>query len=131
MPFKEIFAVKNLLESSPIPETKWYILFGVLFLVMIMAAVAIAAMPKEDKRLAQRFYYPSLILGIVGLLALGANFESLPWLGTRVVILATFAIYIVWMIIGGVLTLRALPKVKHERRAEDRYQKYLPKSKKS
>lgn len=131
MPFKEIFSIQNLVSTAPIPETKWYILFGALFLVMIAAAIAIAVMPKKEKRLAQRFYYPSLTLGILGLLALGANFESLPLLGTRVAILGTIAIYLIWMIIAGLLTLRVLPKVKKVRAAEDRYKKYLPKSKKS
>lgn len=129
MPFNKIFALKNLFDATPIPETKWYILFGILFLIMILASVAIAVMPKKEKKLAQRFYYPSLIFGILGLLSLGANYESLPWLGAKATIVGSFAGYIVWMIVAGILTLRVLPKVKKERAAEDRYKKYLPESK--
>ncbi|MEI7792807.1 MAG: hypothetical protein WCI57_04960, partial [Candidatus Berkelbacteria bacterium] len=97
----------------------------------ILGATAILTFVKgADRKIFIKYVYPFYTFGILGFLHLAARYEGLAWLSTRFTIVLIFALLIIWVAIIFIKMVRNMPKVSKQRRAEEKFNKYLPKKKK-
>jgi hypothetical protein len=108
-----------------------FIAYVVFFALLILGATAILTFVKGvDRKIYIKYVYPFFTFGILGFLHLAARYEGLAWLSTRFTLLLIFTALIVWVAIIFIKMVRNMPKVSKERRAEEKFKKYLPKKKK-
>ena len=111
-------------------ETNIYIPFLIVFSMIILASIAVKLFSGDDKKISNHFFWPLMTSGIVGLIYLFARHEGLPWLSSGIVIFSVFVFFFASLVWNGVWLFRYIPKIKKEKIVEERYKKYLPKSKK-
>lgn len=114
----------------PDPKTQSYLPLGILFGVLILAAVAIAIFAKRDMRkMLKPYITPFSITGTLGLIHLGSRYEMLPWLASRFTLILILTVFVAWMLGLAVWMSKFVPEFKAKKITEDKYNKYLPKRK--
>lgn len=121
----------NFFFGVPPVATNIYLPFTIVFSLLIILAIVTKLIKGEAGKLAERFYWPTLIAGIIGLIGLFARYESLPWLSARILIVIAFAIFFVSLVVDGIWVIRHIPKTKRAKSDQERYERYLPKKAKS
>lgn len=97
-----------------------------------MVAVAILIrFSKQDNKIKARQFYGYITGGILGLIYLFARHEGLPYLSARIVLLVVVAGLLTWFIYLAIWMARYIPKKREEEEKEEKFKKYLPKSKKT
>lgn len=108
-----------------------FIAYVIIFAFLILGATAILTFVKgADRKIYRKYVPPFYIFGILGFLHLAARYEGLAWLSTRFTLIFILATLIIWVAIIFIKMMRNMPKVSKERRAEEKFKKYLPKKKK-
>jgi len=130
MDFTTIFSKNFLFDPNPPVKTPLYLPLLIAFGLFIIISVLIALQKEENKKITGRFFLPFITSGIVGLIALFARYESLPYLSTRFFLLIIIAGFAVWTLVLFVQLIKFVPKHLNSKKTEDRYNKYLPKTKK-
>ena len=123
------FSKKYLFDASPTPESKLYLPLLILFGLMVVLAVLISFQKKSVKRIVGKFFVPLLSSGVLGLIYLFARHESLPYLSSRFFLFLIMCMFVIWIAILLIWTLKFIPKHMSSKKIEDRYNKYLPKAK--
>jgi uncharacterized membrane protein len=129
MTFKDVFTKSYLLDPTPSPESRLYVPLLVLFLILIILAIVVKVLPLRYDQMAKRYSATFLTSGAIGLLHLFGRYETLPWLGSRLVLLLVLSVFIIWMLINIVWALKSIPKHTKDLKKQDRYLKYLPNAK--
>lgn len=128
MTFEQIFSKTYLFDPTPTTKSRLYIPFLILFCAMILFSIVIS-LQKQNKKILKKFFYPFLVTGILGLIYLFARYESLPYLASRFTILLIIAVFFIWFMVNLIWMLRFIPKHSRVQKSEERFRKYLPKSK--
>jgi len=132
MKFTDLFNAQVIFDPVPQPETKYFIPMVVIFTILLLAATAIMLLAKGNlRKLYGRLVAPFLTFGILGLIHLGARYESLPWLASIFFLILILAGLLIWMSVIAIWMFRFTPKYIQEKKTEDRFLKYLPKPKKA
>jgi len=131
MDIKTFFSQQFLFDATPNPESKYYTVLIIAFTVLVVFAVLVYFSKPENKKVIGRFSTPALTFGILGLLHLFGRFESLSWLGSRIFLTIITVLFFIWLIILAVWAGRFIPKHKKEVAKQLRYERYLPKNKRS
>ncbi len=131
MSFATIFSQHFLFTVPANGFSVLFIAYVVIFALLILGATAILTFVKgADRKIFIKYVYPFYTFGILGFLHLAARYEGLAWLSTRFTIVLIFALLIIWVAIIFIKMVRNMPKVSKQRRAEEKFNKYLPKKKK-
>ena len=120
-----------LFDSLPVRESRIYLPLLIFFGLIIILAVAVKIFEKKVGKLISSYFYLFLLTGFIGLVNLFSRYEGLPWLGSRIILLADFLALIIGCVINVVIAFKQIPKIKQEKMTEDRFNKYLPRSKRN
>ena len=124
----QIFTVKFLFNPIPPVHSDYYLPLSIAFIILILIALMILIFVKGELRKFLRVLItPFLTIGILGLVHLGSRFERLAWLASRFFLALIIAAFIIWMIAVVVWLIDYLPKYRSEKRANEKFNKYLPK----
>jgi len=131
MSFATIFSQHFLFTVPANGFSVLFIAYVVIFALLILGATAILTFVKgADRKIYKKYVYPFYTFGVLGFLHLAARYEGLAWLSTRFTLMLIFVGLITWTSIIFVKMMRNMPKVSKQRRAEEKFNKYLPKKKK-
>ena len=130
MTFTEIFSKDYLLNPTPNYQTRLYIPLIVFFGFLLFIAIFTRFMKPQHKVLVNRYYYCFLTVSILGYTYLFSRYEGLAWLGSRLLLVITIALLLVWLLYNTVSIVLYLPKYKQKSDTKRVYEKYLPKPKK-
>ena len=131
MTFATIFSQHFLFTVPTNGFSVLFVAYVIIFALLILGATAILTFVKgADRKIYKKYVYPFYTFGILGFLHLAARYEGLAWLSTRFTLIFIFVALIAWTAIIFVRMMRNMPKVAKERRAEEKFKKYLPKKKK-
>lgn len=128
MDFSKIFTAKYLLASAP-NESGLLLYFLIIFTAMVVVAILVQ-FSKQDRKIKARQFYGYLTGGILGLIYVFARHEGLPYLSARIVLLVIIGGMLVWLLYLAIWMGKYVPSQNKKKSIEDRYNKYLPKSKK-
>lgn len=122
--------IKELL-FSPIPSSEGvkYLPLLIAFGIIILLAIGSRLIKGTFSKLAIRYFTPFLTVGILGYINLFARYETLPWLGSGIVLLIVFLIFILTIIINTVWAVKNIPVMIRENKTKERFNKYLPQKK--
>jgi hypothetical protein len=129
MDFTTIFSKNFLFGSNPSSTNKLTIPLLVIFGVVIVLSIVISLQKAETKKIIGSFFIPLMSTGVLGLIYLFSQYESLPYFSTRFFLMLIIAMFIIWDSVLIVKTAIFVPKHINHKKTEDRYQKYLPKAK--
>lgn len=129
MTLSYIFSNKFLFDSTPSSESRFYLSFIILFGAILLASFLIRMM-KIDEKIRGRQSVSYLTVGILGFIYLGARFESLPWLGSRLFLALILLTAVIWFSCLTVWGVKYYNKKSKELVVENKFNKYLPKQKK-
>ena len=113
---------------APSNQKLFLILVG-FFLLFIIISVFLGFNQSIHKGLKSRLFNFFLTIGILGLLISFFRYESIAYVGARVVMLTLFVATVIWYF---VITIYSLTKMQSEIRIiknHERYVQYLPKKK--
>ncbi|MCX6808890.1 MAG: hypothetical protein NTW50_04475 [Candidatus Berkelbacteria bacterium] len=131
MNFSQIFSSNGIFDPVPNPNAHYFIPMVIVFSFLIIAAAAILILTKDFvRKLLIRYVPPFFTAGGLGLVHLGARYESLPWLGSVAFFVLVVLMLIVWLAIVAIWMARFTPKFIKSVEIEEKYKKYLPKAKK-
>jgi hypothetical protein len=118
---------------NAIPTPKINYLWPMLILgVLIFIAIALIIFLKgEPKRFFGKFATPCMAVGILGYVHLLARHEGLPFLSARAFMGGLILMLVIWSIVIVFWIVRTWPKYKTVKSVNERFEKYLPKSKKA
>ncbi|MFA7244038.1 MAG: DMT family transporter [Patescibacteria group bacterium] len=128
MDFSKIFNSDYLFKSAP-AESRLNLYYLIIFVALIVFAILIK-FSKQDRKIKNRQFYIYLTGGILGLIYVFARHEGLPYLSARIVLLVIIAGLLASLTYLTIWMARYIPKMNNKKFAEEKYQKYLPKSKK-
>lgn len=83
-----------------------------------------------DKKVKGKQSVSYLTIGILGFIYLGARYEELPWLGSRLFLALIIFSAIIWLTYLTIWGVKYFNKRAKESIIEDKFNKYLPKQKK-
>ncbi len=129
MIIKELFSSEYLFNPTPSFETKMYLPLIVLFGAMLILSILLKLMGRKIPKQANSFFTPFLTGSVLGFVHLFSRYEGLSWLASRFFLLLIFSGIFLWVLILLILVLKSLPKELKRQTVEERYKKYLPKSK--
>ena len=129
--WRDYFTAKYFFETPP-QASRLYIPLLIVFGLMIILAVVFKLFGKgETKKISQRYFYPFLTCGILGLVYLFARYEGLPWLSVRFFLVAVLAVFAIWLIYNFVWIIKYLLVHTAAQKKNERYEQYLPRAKKA
>ena len=129
MDLQYIFSQKYLFDPTPPPESKLYLRLLIFFSILIIAAITILLIKRLEKKARERQFYCFLVCGVLGMFYLFGRYEGLPWLGSRFFLVLILLTLLAWTFYLAIWMARYLPEKKYIEQTEERYKKYLPKSK--
>ena len=131
MTIEKIFSKDYLFNANTPVQSKLYIPLIILFGLMLIFSVLVKLIERKQKnlKLANIFFGPFFWGSLVGFLNLFARYETLGILGSRFVLAFVLFGSFIWLMIGLILAIRALPGQVKKQKTEEKYQKYLPKKK--
>ncbi|PIU24176.1 hypothetical protein COT12_02495 [Candidatus Berkelbacteria bacterium CG08_land_8_20_14_0_20_39_8] len=125
------YITTDYLFSYAAPQNQRLFLTAVgIFLLFIIISIFLGYNRSIHKGLRSRLFNFFLTIGILGVIVLFFRFESIPYVGSRIVIFALIVVAIIWYF---AITIYSFGKMQVEIRAiknHQRYVQYLPKSKK-
>ncbi|MEK9156463.1 MAG: hypothetical protein AAB360_04200 [Patescibacteria group bacterium] len=129
MTLNEIFSKSYLFDSNPPRESRLYLPLIILFSLLVIMSITVKLLPAKLKNVTNRYFTAFLASGILGFVYLFGRYEGLPWVGARITLVAIGLLVAIWVGIILAWTVRFVPKKIREEQVEERYQRYLPKSK--
>jgi len=130
MSFQEIFTSKYLFNPIPPSQTNLFIPLLIFFSALVLLSIAIYFLKGWDLQIRMKQFYCFLTNGILGLIYLFARYESLPWLGSRIFLVLIILTLFIWITIILVWMFKYNRKLESKKILTERYEKYLPRSKK-
>ena len=67
-----------------------------------------------------------LIIGFFGLALIFFRFEAIPYLGSRLMLLILFLVFLIWGILIIYYWLRIMPREIKKKKEKENFEKYLP-----
>lgn len=127
------FLTKDYIFASVPPvESTIYLPLSIFFGLLILVGILLLIFAKDETReIWGRYIAPSLTVGLMGLMNLGARYEQLPWLASRFVLILAFTVMIVWFLVLAFTMTRFVPEFKKAQAVNERFSKYLPRPKKN
>jgi len=128
----QITTLEFFFNPTPDPVSVFYLPLGILFGVLVILSVVIALFAKGDyRRMFKPYIMPFSISGIAGLIHLGSRYETLPWLASRFFLVMVFTVFIAWLLGIAIWMAGQVPQWRAEKIAKDKFDRYLPKNKRS
>jgi hypothetical protein len=131
MDFKAFLNLNYLFDPLPYRETRIYLPFILFFSAGILLAIALKLLENKQIHHFKNYFFIYLTCSLIGLINLFARYEGLAWLGLRAVLILDILIIFITGLINIVILIGKIPEAKKVRNNEDRYNKYLPRPKKS
>jgi len=129
MTFSHIFSKSYLFDPTPPSESRLYLYLIVFFGVLILLTVFNIFSKGLDKEIRKKQLYCYPTIGILGFIYLFARHEELLWLGSRLTLVIILLGFFIWVVYITVFSIRHIPKKNKNEKAQNRYEKYLPKRK--
>lgn len=131
MKLPKIFFTTEYLFSTQVPtnNTMFLVLLGV-FVLFIIIATLLAYNKRIHPPLRANFFNFFLTIGIIGVFVSLFRWESIPYIGSRFVMLLLIISAIIWYCLIAVYSVTKMPKEIKLRKNQQRYAEYLPKAKK-
>ena len=131
MQIPENFFTTEYLFSTTAPSnmSQFFLIFGIFVLLTAIGTILIYNR-KIHKPLKARLTNFFLTIGIVGLLISFFRYESIPYIGSRFMILVLITAAILWYLVITIYSVSKMPKEIRIKKSEDRYIQYLPRKKK-
>lgn len=131
MRLSEIFSKSYLLDPTPAAESSKNVPLLVFFSLLVLFGIIFKLFPAKVRAINNRYFLVFFWPGLAGLLYLFGRYESLPWLGSRLVLFIILFLILGGIIVNTVWALRFIPQYQKETEQEERFARYLPKPKKS
>ena len=129
MSLEYIFSKNYLFDPMPPAASRLTFYFLIFFLLLILASLYLKLLPEMLAKFYGKLFIPFLSTGLLGLIYLFARSQQLTWLGSRAFAVLDLLLLLAWT---GIMIFQITPKMakyRKEMEIEDRYKKYLPKSK--
>ena len=114
--------------TTPTDKLRFLTVVGIFFLFIIVA-ILLAYNKKIHPQLRARLFNFFLTIGILGIVAAFFRYESIPYVGTRLVMLLVIMAAFVWYLFITIYSITKMPKEVRLRKNQERYVQYLPKQK--
>jgi len=106
-----------------------FLLVLAIFVLFIIIATLLAYNKKIHPPLRAKFFNFLLTIGIIGVFVSLFRWESIPYIGSRFVMLLLLIIAIIWYCLIAIYSISKMPKEVRLRKNQERYVQYLPKAK--
>jgi hypothetical protein len=124
----KLFNPGYVFESTP-NSTGLYQYLAILFGLEIIGAILITIFNRKKsatKRVKSSFFSLFLSMGIIGLSLIFFRWQMIPYLGSRLVLVLLFIVFIIWSVFIFWYWLMILPKEMAKVKEQERFEKYLP-----
>ena len=119
---------KNFLFSDmSIGNSKTFLIILIAFFVLIVAGILTGMAKKMHRPLKSRFFNFFLTIGITGVILMFFRFESIPYIGSRFVLILWGLVALVWYFDIFFYSIFKMPKELKKVKSDEIYKKYLPK----
>jgi len=130
MKLPQNFFTTDYLFSTQAPTNKvMFLLVLAIFVLFIIIATLLAYNKKIHPPLRAKFFNFLLTIGIIGVFVSLFRWESIPYIGSRFVMLLLLIIAIIWYCLIAIYSISKMPKEVRLRKNQERYVQYLPKAK--
>ena len=131
----KLFKSDYILEDFP-SQNGLYVYLAVIFgLMIILVAVLKLFLIRKDKpfrnNLINMMFAWLLTVGLVGLFWIFCRYQQIQYLGSRVILLAVGAAFIIWGLIILYYELCIIPREIKQVKERQNFEKYLPRPKKT
>jgi len=129
---KKLFDQARIFEKTPDPEGLYrylLIIFGLLFIISFY----LKYLSKDKDKFEQKAYLRTatlfLFTSITGAILVLLRWQSMPYVGSRLVQLFLLVIFVFWGLDILWYKLKVIPRQKQALAKKERFEKYLPKPK--
>jgi hypothetical protein len=127
----KIFNPEFLFQASPDPGGL-FLLTLVVYGLMIIGAIALGVVSRRNRgskyrKLWRQFIYFMLTIGLIGPVLVFFRWQSIPYLGSRLVALALWIVALAWLLQIIFYWLFVLPQEVKAKIEKENFEKYLPK----
>jgi len=126
---KDFFTTSYLLSASAPTNMKLFYLIAGVFLLFILVGSLLPLYKSLHKGLKSRLFNYFLTFGIVGLILLFFQWQSIPYIGIRAILVTFLLLMLVWYFVIVFYILTKMQKEVRLAKNNERYIKYLPKKK--
>ncbi|PIS07778.1 hypothetical protein COT78_01600 [Candidatus Berkelbacteria bacterium CG10_big_fil_rev_8_21_14_0_10_43_13] len=107
----------------------YYTVYLVFFSLLFIFGIGIFMLSKSDlRKVWLRYATPFTLFGILGWIYLFATREELPGLSTRLTLLLIMSVFLLWILFLLGWSAKRVPKMIKEKKTEEKFSKYLPKT---
>jgi hypothetical protein len=132
MTFSEFFSKNYLFDPAPDHESRLFLPLLIFFSFITIISLTHFIVPSfrkltKFKDIAVAF----LSTGVLGLLYVFARDQELPWFGSRIFLFVLILALLVWVAVNVIKIIVKLPSEKAEKFKQNKFERYLPKQKKT
>ena len=128
------FAPSRLFEVTPAPIGKYLylaIFFGVCVVVAIILKIMVKKFSPEYRRLIKKLIPALWIPGGVGLILIFMRWQSMPYFGSRFILIVLIVLMLIWFEQIIWYQLIEVPRIIKLKQEKEKLYKYLPRKKAS
>lgn len=127
----KIFDPNLVFEATPAPGGL-YLLSLIIYGLLIISAIILGVISRRNpqsiyKKLWRQFIYLMLFTGLLGPVLVFFRWQSIPYLGSRLMVLILWIIAIAWLTQIIIYRIWLLPKEIQKIKEKEKFEKYLPK----
>lgn len=129
MSFPENFLTSEYLFASTAPTNKnLFLTLLAAFAVMVIISILLSYNKRIHPPLRAKLFNFFLTIGILGVLFSFFRYESIPYVGTRLMMLLLLFAAFIWYLIITIYSITKMLKEVKLRKNQQRYAQYLPKA---
>lgn len=129
----KLFDPNLIFEATPSPEGLYLdtlAIYGLLLSTAVILGIISRRNPQSVyKNLWRKFIYLSLFTGIIGPVLIFFRWQSIPYLGSRLAVLALWITTLFWLLQIIWYWLIILPREIKAKQEKENFEKYLPRQK--
>jgi len=123
------FTTEYLFATTAPTNRNLFLALLAAFAVMIIISLLLSYNKKIHPPLRAKLFNFFLTLGILGILISFFRYESIPYVGIRLMMFLLIITAFIWYLIITIYGLTKMPKEVKLRKNQERYAQYLPKKK--
>jgi len=126
----KIFDPNLIFEASPDPQG-FYLYIAIIYGLILVLAIILGVISRRNpqsvyKKLRSKTIYLMLFVGLVGLMLTFFRWQAIPYIGSRLMVLALWIVAIAWLVEIIWYWLFILPQQKKLQQEKENFEKYLP-----